>query len=386
MRQLTYLGKRRLGWTDVSAPELRGPQEALVRPFAAARCDGDSVFLFRNITRPMQLGVGLHYLDPITYDLLGRRPYAPPFAVGHECVAEVVAVGDEVRTVEVGQKVVVPWAISCGHCAHCGIGLTSKCAVQPTPVAAYGFGEAMGPWGGTVSDSVRVPYADAMLVPVPEGIDPISIASASDNINDGWRTVAPGLKARPHAPVLVVGGAARSIGLYAAGIAVALGAAHVDYVDSDRRRLEIAAALGARPLEIPANARARWFRQNAPRVGGRYPVTVDASANPDGLRYAIRSLAPGGICTSVGYYFQARTGLPLMYMYATGATLHTGVSHARANIPDVLALIQARRFRPELVTTLVADWDDAPAAFLERTTKVVVQRAPLYSGANSNLK
>lgn len=377
MRQLTYVGKERLVWWDVPEPRLEGPNEALVRPFVAARCDGDSVFLFRHITRLMQLGLALHYLDPVAYDLLGRRPFAPPFAVGHECVAEVIAVGSAVRTLRVGQQVVVPWAISCGACAHCGIGLTSKCATQPTLVAAYGFGAAMGSWGGAVSDLLRVPYADAMLVPVPDGVDPVSIASASDNITDGWRTVAPALKARPGGPVLVVGGAARSIGLYAAGIAVALGSERVDYVDGDRARLEIAASLGANPIAVPRNVRSRWFRRHAPRVPGAYPITVDASANPDGLRYAIRSLAPGGVCTSVGYYFQASTGLPLMHMYATSSTLHTGVSHTRANLPETLALVQSGRFRPEKVTTLLADWDDAARAFLERTAKVVVQRAPL---------
>ena len=80
--------------------------------------------------------------------------------------------------------------------------------------SAYGFGSAMGSWGGAVSDQLLVPFADAMLLPVPSGLDPVSIASASDNIPDGYRTVAPHLRRWPGAPVLVVGGAARSVGLY----------------------------------------------------------------------------------------------------------------------------------------------------------------------------
>ena len=106
--------------------------------------------------------------------------------------------------------------------------------------SAYGFGSAMGPWGGAVSDQLLVPFADAMLVPVPMGLEPISIASASDNIPDGYRTVAPHLRRWPGAPVLIVGGAARSIGLYAAGVAVAMGSSQVDYMDHDRERLKIA--------------------------------------------------------------------------------------------------------------------------------------------------
>jgi alcohol dehydrogenase len=87
----------------------------------------------------------------------------------------------------------------------------------------YGFGATGGDWGGMLGDLVRVPFADAMLMRVPDGVAPESIASASDNLPDAWRTVAPHLAANPGAEVLVLGGGARSIGL-AAGLAVALGA------------------------------------------------------------------------------------------------------------------------------------------------------------------
>lgn len=378
MQQLTYVKKNRLEWWDVPEPVIKTPKDALVRPFVAARCDGDPVFLAHSFTRAMKLGVALHYLDPVIKDLLGKNPFQGPYAVGHECVAQVVACGDEVKSIQVGQTVVVPWAISCGSCLHCQLGLTSRCgAHDATLLSAYGFGPAMGDWGGAVSELIRVPYADAMLVPVPEGIAPKSLASASDNIPDGWRTVAPHLKRRPGAPVLIVGGGAKSIGLYAAGIAVALGASRVDYVDSDIHRLQIADAFGANAIPIPREQRASWFRKLAPRSSGTYPITVDASANTAGLNYAIRSLSPGGVCTTVGYYFQKRTAIPLMHMYATSATLHTGVAHARADIPELLQLVQSGRFRPEKATTLVAPWQDAGKAFLERTTKVVVVREPL---------
>jgi len=235
----------------------------------------------------------------------------------------------------------------------------------------------MGPWGGVICDRFRVPFADHMLVRVPDGIDPVSLASASDNIPDGWRAVAPFLKKRPAAPVLVVGGAAESIGLYAAAIAVALGSSRVDYVDYIVARLEIAASLGANPIQIPKQRRAAWYRKNAPRRNGDYPITVDASSNCDGLNFAIRSLAPGGTCTVVGNYFQKGTSIPLMQMYANSSTLHTSVSHPRSDLPEVLELIKSKRFQPEKITTVLANWDDAPEAFLERTTKVVIHRPAL---------
>lgn len=93
-----------------------------------------------------------------------------------------------------------------------------------------------------------------------------------------------------------------------------------------------------------------------------------------GLNYAIRSLAPGGVCTSVGYYFQKCSCLPIMQMYINGSTFFTGISNPRADLPEVLDLIKSGKFKPELITTLVADWADAPTAYLERGTKVVIKR------------
>jgi threonine dehydrogenase-like Zn-dependent dehydrogenase len=156
------------------------------------------------------------------------------------------------------------------------------------------------------------------------------------------------------------------------------GASKVDYMDYLLPRLDIAVSSGANPIHLPKKQRAAWYRKHAPRRNGEYPITVDASVNSDGLRYAIRSLAAGGTCTSVGYYFQKVVSLPLMQMYVNSSTLHTGISHARADIPDLLELIQTENFQPAKIATVLSDLEDAPEAFLERTTKVVVHRPALY--------
>lgn len=376
MKQLTYVRKGRLEWRDAEAPALEAPTDALVRPFVAARCDGDSVPLFHNLSGALRLGIACHYIDPLVTAAFGDRPFEGPYAFGHECVAEVLQCGGDVRGFGPGDRVVVPWSISCGVCPTCVSGLTTKCERRgPRLANGYGFGAALGNWGGVVSDVVRVPFADRMLIRVPSGVVPEAVASASDNLPDAWRTVGPFLRSRPGAPVLVVGGSARSIGLYAAGIAVAAGSSRVDYVDSNAERLGIAAALGANPVEAPDAA--RWYRRSAPLLAGGYPITVDASASRPRLEYAVRCLAPGGHCTSVGYYFYAGTKLPLWQLYVNGGSFHTGLSHPHVDAPDVLRLVELGRFRPELVTTLLADWDDAPRAFLTRTTKVVIRREPL---------
>jgi threonine dehydrogenase-like Zn-dependent dehydrogenase len=377
MRQLMYVKKGVLAWREVAAPRLASPDDVLVRPFVASRCDGDAVFLFHDFGTALRAGALVNLIDPMVCSL-GKSPFRGPFPYGHECIAEVVVRGEAVKDVEVGDAVIVPWAVSCGECATCRRGLTSKCqrsARDRAAVSGYGFGQPTGGWGGMVSDLLRVPYADRMLVRVPPGIDPVTLASASDNIPDAWRTVGPPLAAWPGSPVLVVGGSAKSIGLYAVAIAVALGASRVDYLDGDDGRLAVAESLGANAVHI--TKKELWFRRGVPLVGGGYPITVDASNARAALNYAVRALAPGGVCTSVGFYFWKRTALPLWQMYLNSSTFRIGLSNPRADLPAVLELVSSRAFEPGRITTTVAGWDSADRAFLEPGTKMVVARPRL---------
>jgi alcohol dehydrogenase len=337
MRQLEITGPRTVQWREAAAPALQGDGEALVRPLAVALCDLDAVFLS------------------------GAIPIAEPFPFGHECVAEVLEVGDAVTTVVPGDRVVVPFQISCGTCAACVAGRTASCRTVPRG-SAYGMRPLGGDWGGALSDVLRVPYADAMLVALPEGAEPAQLASVADNVADGYRAVAGPLQAAPGEEVLIVGGWARSIGLYAAACALALGASRVVYADTDDGRLERAAALGAEPFGVT-----EW-----PKKLGRFPITVDASGDHAGLHAALRSTAPDGTCTSVAIYFEPETPVPLLELYTRGCTLHTGRVHARAVIPEVLALVAAGRLDPALVTSAVVGFDDAPAALAEPPTKLIL--------------
>jgi threonine dehydrogenase-like Zn-dependent dehydrogenase len=367
VRELQFVRSGRLAWREREAPSVQAPDDAIVRPFIGGRCDGDTVPIHRPVSRAMQAGIAIRAIDPVVGCICGAVPFKGPFAIGHECVAQALAVGTGVQRIRVGQTVIVPWAVSCGSCPQCRRGLTSKCATTTTrTLAAYGFGPASGPWGGMIADALRVPFADHMLVPVPAGIPPLRVAAAGDNLADAWRSVVPPLRERPGGSVLVIGGGAKSIGLYAAGLAVAHKAGIVDYLDDDAGRRRVAESFGARPLAT-----------SAPRPRTPYDVVVEASSRAAGLRRAIRALAPGGICTAVGYYLGAGTRVPLMRMYATDATLHLGVSHARAVLPELLAFIERTGFAAERVTTLTADWNDAPHAYAARTTKVVLQRDPL---------
>jgi alcohol dehydrogenase len=372
VRELLFRRSGVLEWGERPAPALREGTDAIVRPFLAGRCDGDTLPIHRPVSRAMQVGIALGAVDPVVGSICGRIPFRGPFGIGHECVAEVLETGPDVRGVRPGDRVIVPWAVSCGTCERCRRGLTSKCATTArSTLAAYGFGPASGEWGGMVADAFRVPFADHMLVPVPRSVPSERVAAAGDNLADAWRTVAGPLAARPGGTVLVLGGGAKSIGLYAAGLAAALGAGAVDYVDDNPDRRRIAASFGAaaRPLNGPG------FR---PRRGG-YDVTVEATSNARGLQRAVRALAPGGVCTAVGYYVAPATPVPLMRMYATDATLRLGVSHPRAVLPELLDFVERTGFAAERVTTLTADWEQAPQAYARRTTKVVLRRDPLLA-------
>ncbi|WP_330229876.1 alcohol dehydrogenase catalytic domain-containing protein [Nocardia sp. NBC_00508] len=339
MKRLMLAGPGEMRWEEHPEPELSRPDQALVRPVALATCD----------------------IDPSV--LRGTFPLAGPYPFGHEGVAEVVAVGPEVRSVVVGDLVVVPFQISCGSCRACTRGRSGNCRSHPR-LSTFGLG-AMGGlgWGGLWADLTLVPHADAMLVALPPGVDPVAVASASDNIPDAYRSVGPQLADDPGAEVLVIGGpAASSIGLYAAGLGVALGSARVVYLDYSVERLEIAKSLGAEAVEGPPDARV-----------GRFSIIVEAAGGAKALRAAIDATAYDGWCTSVSVQLQD-VALPILGMYNRCCTFHTGRAHVRPIIPAVLDLVAAGRFDPSLVTTATAAWDDAVDALLETPMKLVAVR------------
>jgi threonine dehydrogenase-like Zn-dependent dehydrogenase len=329
-----------LVWRTVDALRLTAPAQAIVRPLVVATCDIDAPLL------------------------AGRTPYRGPIALGHECIAEVVSVGPDVRQVRVGARVVVPFQASCGGCGACRRGHTGNCT-SVAPMTMFGFGRAGGDLGGALADELLVPFADAMLVPFPASLDPTHWASLADNLPDAYRAVAEPLLAWPGAEVLIVGGQCVSIGLYSVDLALALGASSVIYLDVDEERCRRATALGA-------DARSGPYPTKASR---RYAVTVDASADPSGLACALRSTAPDGVCTSTGGYFEATTPFPLRDLYLSVGTFRTGRCHARPAIEPLLELAERRRLRPEHVTSRVVAFADAAAALAEgRAEKIVFVR------------
>jgi threonine dehydrogenase-like Zn-dependent dehydrogenase len=337
---LVYVEPGRVEWQEVPEPRIASDSDAIVRPLAVARCDLD----------PIQAAFGL---------------FPGPFVVGHETVAEVVEVGDAVLGLRAGDRVVVPFQVSCGDCFACRQGRYGGCVTYPARAgAAFGFGPDGGGFGGGVADLLRVPHAAHLLQPAPTGIDASALATLPDNVVDAYRAVAPGLAQVPGADVLVLGGAAASIGLYAVAWAMALGAGSVRYVDSSESRLAAAAALGAETVVHEGD----W-----PKDMGRAVVVVENTATADGLVCALRSTEAYGLCTSVAIHFQP-VPFPMLQLYTRGITFHTSRADSRALLPAVLEHIAAGTLDPAQVPTTVVPWAEAAEAWTTPAIKVVLAR------------
>ena len=342
MQQLMFQAAGEYRWQEAPEPQITAAEQAIVRPVAVACCDLD-VAVVR-----------------------GALPMPPGHAVGHEGVCEIAAIGDAVRDFNVDDRVIVPFQMSCGRCSACLRGVTGSCAALPL-MAMYGMAPLAGlDGGGFMADEVLVPYADAMLVAIADDVDPVAIASLSDNIPDAWRAVGPyktELAALDPADrrILVLG--RFSIGLYAAAFGSAYGA-HVDYVDTDAQRLAMAEKLGATVHDRPMPDKS-W---------DPYPITVHTTGDPSVLAATMRATWPDGVCTDTGIYFQGPVEMPLLSMYTHGLRFVTGRVNARAVIPEILELITARCDLAPAVDRVVA-WEDAPQAWPAMAGKTVFTRA-----------
>jgi len=222
-----------------------------------------------------------------------------------------------------------------------------------------------------VADVIAVPWAEHMLCPLPDSVDPIAASGLSDNITDAWRAVGPPLRARPGARVLIAGGGGPgSIGLLAAGIAAVIDAREIVYLDRDEGRRSIA----ARDFRARVIDTSQGFPEDD--LDRDFDVIVDASGNPDALQFVLSRSGPDAIVTSTAgaIYAFADVPFPVFSMYRNSVSFHTGWVNTRPIMQEPLELIRAGTFNPRLIETAVADFADAPQALAEPFTKLIFTR------------
>ena len=325
MQALHYLGKAQLRWQDIPDAALVETSDAIVRPLAVAACD----------------------LDRSIFE--GLAPFKPPFVIGHEFAGEVMARGEHVTAVDVGDIVLASFQPSCGACVNCQRGYSAACTEVP-PTSMYGIGEAAGEWSGALADAVRVPWANFNLRRLPNGVTPLAAASASDNFADGLRAVDQELAARPRSSVLIAG--TGSIPLYTIAAARHLGAGRITYASDNVRALAIGERLGADCVQVDA-----W-----PRRFATHDITMDCTQNLEGLAALLRSTAPFGLCTSASIYFGQSPPMPLGDLYMKGIRFHTGRVNSASQLDRVLALIAAG-LDPLAIEPAVYEWPDIERGF-----------------------
>jgi alcohol dehydrogenase len=344
MRQLVFEAARTARWTDAAPPVLNSDVSALVEPVVVSTCDMDAVALS------------------------GAIRFRPGTPLGHEGVCRVAEVGASIENVSVGDLVVVPWQISCGHCPRCLRGHNTYCE-NVDPGSCYGWGPHVARWGGFLSDIFEVPYADHMLVPLPPGLDPLKASGLSDNLVDAWRAVVPPLRETNGRSVLIIGSALAdggSIGLYATAFAADAGADTIVFVSPHPEHRRLASLFGATAIDELPSEEHRGF-----------DVTADTSGTAEGLSHAISAAGPHGVCTctSGAVHRHAPPPVPVYDMYMNNVSLRTGWVNTRSLLSEPMSTITAGGFDPVAVAT-THRLNDAVDAMAEPFIKLILVADP----------
>ncbi len=226
MKALVFHGPRNVSVDEVDDPRIEQPLDAVIRITTANICGSD-----------------LHPYE-------GRAKLDDGMVLGHENMGIVAEVGSAVNRIKVGDRVSVPFNLSCGTCRNCNDGYASACLrSNPSgdPGAGYGYPK-MGPYRGGQAEMLRVPWADFNLLHLPEGDDHESdFTMLSDIFPTGYHGTELAMVA-PGKTVAVFG--AGPVGLMAAYSAMLRGAARVFVVDKEPDRLALAAKIGAIPIDF----------------------------------------------------------------------------------------------------------------------------------------
>ena len=237
MRALTWHGTNDVRVDTVSDPEIINPRDAIIKITSTAICGSD-----------------LHLYDGVIPGV------APGDVLGHEFMGEVVETGKD-STLKKGQRVVVPFTISCGGCFHCKQQQYSACdnsnpaekqdmsaTLYGQPMAAlFGYSHLTGGYSGGQAEYARVPFSDVGPIVVPDHLEDDQVLFLSDILPTGWMA-AENADIQPDDTVAVWG--CGPVGLFAIQSAIVMGASRVIAIDHYPNRLALAKQLGAEIIDF----------------------------------------------------------------------------------------------------------------------------------------
>lgn len=371
MKALAWHGTKDVRIDRMPDPEILNPHDAIIEVKKTAIC-GSDLHIYHGYIMAMKSG-----------DVLG-----------HEFAGEVVAVGSEVKNVKVGDRVVVPFAISCGRCHYCLEELYSLCdntnpngallsKVTGYPTAGlYGYSHLYGGYNGGQAELVRVPFADTDTLKIPDVLDYEQALFLSDIFPTGFMA-AENCDIKEGDTVAVWG--CGPVGLFAIKSAFLLGAGRVIAIDRWDARLKLAQQAGAEVLN--------YERENVLEVmqettGGRGPnscidavgmeahaMTLDAmydvgmqklrieTDRSHALREAIRACGKGGVISIPGVYTGLVDKFPLGIAFAKALTFKMGQTHVQRYMPRLLEYVVDGKIDPTFLITHRMSLSEAPAAY-----------------------
>jgi threonine dehydrogenase-like Zn-dependent dehydrogenase len=372
MRALTWHGNSDVRVDTHPDPEILNPRDAILRITSTAIC-GSDLHLYDGVIPGMKSG-----------DILG-----------HEFMGEVVETGPA-STLKRGQRVVVPFTISCGQCFFCQNQQFSACD-NGNPVenqdasealyghamgAAFGYSHLTGGYAGGQAEYVRVPFSDVGPIVIPDGLEDEEVLFLSDILPTGWMA-AENADIEPGDTVAVWG--AGPVGLFAVQSAVIMGAAQVICIDHHPRRLELAQKLGAKIINFEETHVREALME---MTGGIGPdAVIDAvgmeahgfvvdnvldivkqkiapgADRGHALRQALLACRKGGRVSVPGVYGGMLDKWPLGAMMEKGLTIKSGQTHVQKYTADLLRRIQEKEIDTTFLISHRLPLEEAPLAY-----------------------
>lgn len=355
MKAVCWGGKKTIEVQTVDDPRILNPRDCIVEVTATAIC-GSDIHLYDGYVQTLQEG-----------DILG-----------HEFMGEVVEVGPEVKRLRVGDRVVVPFTISCGQCTHCARQQWAACdntnpnagmaeaLMGHSPAGMFGYAHLTGGYAGGQAQYVRVPFADVGPLKIESDLPDDKVLFLSDIFPTGYMA-AENCWIRPGESVVAVWGCG-PVGQFAIRSALLLGAAKVIAIDSVPERLAMAETAGAVTIESGADV----MDELKEHTGGRGPdAGIDAvgmeahgsaydavkqtlrmeTDRPFALRQAMRCVRKSGVVSVPGVYVGFLDKVPFGAAMNKGLTFRMGQTHMQKYMRPLLELIEAGRIDPSFVIT-----------------------------------